>query len=106
MHERLSRGCTLLLIGLFKKVTLADSLAGISDSLLGSAAEGMALSFGESWLAAGAFGLQIYFDFSGYSDMAIGLGLRFGFSLPVNFNAPYVATSIRDFWRRWHITLS
>jgi D-alanyl-lipoteichoic acid acyltransferase DltB (MBOAT superfamily) len=106
MHERLSRGCTLLLIGLFKKVILADNLAAISDSLFGAAAEGTALSFGESWLAAGAFGLQIYFDFSGYSDMALGLGLLFGFSLPVNFNAPYVATSVRDFWRRWHMTLS
>ncbi len=106
MYERASRGCTLLVIGLFKKVILADSLAGISDSLFGRAAEGMALGFAESWLAAGAFGLQIYFDFSGYSDMALGLGLLFGFSLPMNFNAPYVATSISEFWRRWHMTLS
>jgi len=106
MHERLSRGSALLLVGLFKKVMLADSLAAISDSLFGSAAHGLPLTFAESWLAAGSFGLQIYFDFSGYSDMALGLGLLFGFTLPVNFNAPYVATSIRDFWRRWHMTLS
>ena len=59
-----------------------------------------------SWLAAVCFGLQIYFDFSGYSDMAIGLGRMFGFRLPQNFNAPYRSVSIRDFWRRWHMTLS
>lgn len=106
LYERLSRGVTLLVIGLLKKVVLADSLALVADPLFSLAADGTGLTMAEGWTAAGAFGLQIYFDFSGYSDMAIGLGLLFGFGLPVNFNAPYVATSIRDFWRRWHITLS
>ena len=106
VHERLSRGLTLLVIGLVKKALVADSLAAIADPLFAEAAGGRALTFAESWTAAGAFGLQIFFDFSGYSDMAIGLGLMFGFSLPLNFNAPYIATSIRDFWRRWHMTLS
>ena len=106
LHERLSRGLALLIVGLFKKVMLADTLAQISDPVFAAAARGDALGFAEAWLAAAAFGLQIYFDFSGYSDMALGLGLLFGFSLPINFNAPYIATSIRDFWQRWHLTLS
>lgn len=105
-HERLSRGLTLLVIGLVKKAFIADNLALIADPLFAAAARGDALTLAEAWVAAGAFGLQIFFDFSGYSDMAIGLGLMFGFSLPVNFNAPYAAISIRDFWRRWHMTLS
>ncbi|MEE8170622.1 MAG: MBOAT family O-acyltransferase [Phycisphaerae bacterium] len=106
LHERLSRGLTLLVVGLFKKAFLADGLAAIADPLFAAVTKGSVLTFAEAWAAAAAFGLQIYFDFSGYSDMAIGLGLMFGFSLPLNFNAPYVATSIRDFWRRWHMTLS
>ncbi len=103
--ERLSRGFVLFLIGLFKKVVLADQLALIADPLFEKAG-GTALSLAESWAADLAFTLQIYFDFSGYSDMAIGLGLMFGFRLPRNFEAPYRATSIREFWRRWHMTLS
>ena len=106
LHERLSRGLSLFVIGLFKKVALADSLGGIADPLYAGAVDGQSLLLGEAWVAAVAFGLQIYFDFSGYSDMAIGLGLLFGLQLPVNFNAPYIANSIRDFWRRWHMTLS
>lgn len=105
LDERLSRGLTLLAIGLVKKVALADHLAKIVDPLYADASA-RALSFAESWLSAFGFGFQVYFDFSGYSDMAIGLGLIFGLGLPVNFNAPYVAVSIRDFWRRWHMTLS
>jgi D-alanyl-lipoteichoic acid acyltransferase DltB (MBOAT superfamily) len=105
-RERLCRGTTLLLIGLVKKVLIADKLAEIATPLFDSAAAGSVLTFAEAWLAAGAFSLQLYFDFSGYSDMAIGLALLFGFTLPVNFNAPYLATSIREFWRRWHMTLS
>jgi D-alanyl-lipoteichoic acid acyltransferase DltB (MBOAT superfamily) len=104
LYERLSRGFTLLIIGIFKKAVIADELAKISDSLFAAASQG--LTFAEGWLGAVAFALQIYFDFSGYSDMAIGLGLMFGFVLPLNFNAPYRATSIREFWRRWHMTLS
>ncbi len=105
LAERLSRGSTLLVIGLIKKVLIADSFAKLSDQMF-SAANGGGLSTIDAWLGALAFSFQIYFDFSGYSDMAIGLALLFGLTLPVNFNIPYIATSIQDFWRRWHITLS
>lgn len=105
MHERLPRGTTLFTVGLIKKVVFADSLAKIADPLFSAATKGTLL-FVEAWIATIAFTLQIYFDFSGYSDMAIGLALMFGFVLPVNFNIPYRATSIQEFWRRWHITLS
>jgi alginate O-acetyltransferase complex protein AlgI len=105
VFENLSRGFVLFLIGLMKKVLLADSLAMIADPLFAQAASAP-LAFAPAWTAAGAYTLQIYFDFSGYSDMAIGLARMFGLRLPINFNAPYRADSIRDFWRRWHITLS
>lgn len=103
--ERLSRGAVLLLIGLLKKVFIADRLAALADPVFADAAAGKVVSTVDAWLADFAFGLQIYFDFSGYSDMAIGLALMFGFTLPINFNAPYSATSIQEFWRRWHMTL-
>ena len=104
--ERFSRGAVLFLIGLFKKVILADALAEIATPLFTLIAHGKSLTLAEAWVAAGGYTLQLYFDFSGYSDMAIGLGLLFGFMIPINFNAPYRALSVRDFWRRWHITLS
>ena len=103
MWENLSRGFTLFIIGVTKKVAIADTLALSIDPLFGKAT---ALSAAEAWTAAGGYTLQIYFDFSGYSDMALGLALMFGLRLPVNFDAPYRAVSIRDFWRRWHMTLS
>ncbi len=103
--ESLSRGLVLFTIGFAKKVGIADTLALICDPLFARAALGP-LNAAEAWLAAGSYGLQILFDFSGYSDMAIGLGLMFGLRLPFNFAAPYRATSIREFWRRWHMTLS
>ena len=106
LDERLSRGLVLFVLGLVKKILIADGLANVADPLYALAAAGEPLGLADAWAAAGAFGLQIYFDFSGYSDMAIGLGLLFGFTLPINFNAPYRADSIREFWRRWHITLS
>ncbi len=106
LQERLSRGAVLLTIGLIKKLVLADTLARVADPLFGAAEGGADLALGAAWTAAGAFGLQIYFDFSAYSDMAIGIALMFGLVLPINFNAPYIADSIRDFWRRWHMTLS
>ena len=106
LYQRLNMGLVLLILGVFKKTILADGMATIADPLYAAAAAATALNFAKAWTAAGAFGLQIYFDFSGYSDMAIGLALMFGFSLPINFNAPYRACSIRDFWRRWHMTLS
>ena len=105
MWENLSRGFILFLIGVTKKVALADTLAMVADPLFHQAALAP-LAAAQAWLAASAYTLQIYFDFSGYSDMAIGLGLMFGFRLPFNFDAPYTALSVRDFWRRWHMTLS
>ncbi len=106
MWENLARGGVLFTIGLAKKAAIADTVAQVCDPLYVRAAAGAALSLAEAWAAAGTYALQIYFDFSGYSDMAIGLGLMFGFRLPFNFDAPYRAVSMRDFWRRWHMTLS
>ena len=105
MWENLSRGAVLFTIGFAKKVGLADTLALTCDPAFTHAASG-AIGTAEAWTGAAAYALQIFFDFSGYSDMAIGIGLMFGLRLPFNFDAPYRATSIRDFWRRWHITLS
>ncbi len=105
MWENLSRGFILFLIGVTKKVALADTLAMVADPLFHQAALAP-LPAAQAWIAASSYTLQIYFDFSGYSDMAIGLALMFGFRLPFNFNAPYTALSVRDFWRRWHMTLS
>lgn len=90
-------------IGLAKKVFIANVLGAQADEIFGSAA--VDLSAPAAWLGAVAYAGQIYFDFAGYSDMAIGLGRMMGFRFPENFNSPYVATSISDFWRRWHITL-
>jgi alginate O-acetyltransferase complex protein AlgI len=90
--------------GLAKKILIANTVAVTVDKIY--ALPPSELSTGLAWLAALGFTLQIYFDFSGYSDMAIGLALMFGFRFPENFNFPYIATSIRDFWRRWHISLS
>jgi alginate O-acetyltransferase complex protein AlgI len=105
MWENLSRGFVLFLIGIAKKVAIADTVGAIADPLFQKAL-GAPLAAAEAWAACGAYTLQIYFDFSGYSDMAVGLALMFGLRLPLNFNAPYRAVSIRDFWRRWHMTLS
>lgn len=102
----LSLGAMIFVVGLSKKVLIADTLARYADPLYSAAAGGAPLSSLEAWGAAVAYGLQLYFDFSGYADMAIGLGLMFGIHLPANFDRPYAATSIRDFWRRWHMTLS
>ncbi|MCC7045821.1 MAG: MBOAT family protein [Alphaproteobacteria bacterium] len=106
LAERLARGFVLLTLGIGKKVLLADPLARLADPIFQAASEGRAVGLVDGWCAGLAFALQIYFDFSGYSDMAMGLGLLLGLMLPLNFLAPYRATSIRDFWRRWHITLS
>lgn len=102
----LSLGISLFTFGLFKKVVFADSAGKIADSLFGFALTGESLYFFETWLAIFAFSFQIYFDFSGYSDMAVGLGRCFNVKFPQNFNSPYQATSLIDFWRRWHISLS
>lgn len=95
-------GISFFVVGLAKKVILADGVA----FLVGDAFEVSAPGLFSAWSGTLAYAMQIYFDFSGYSDMAVGLGLMLGFRLPQNFNSPYKATSITDFWRRWHITLS
>ncbi len=99
-------GLKLFVIGLFKKVVLADGMAVYATPGFEAVEAGAVLSLIEAWSAALAYTLQLYFDFSGYSDMAIGLGCIFGLRLPLNFNSPYKATSIIEFWRRWHMTLS
>ena len=101
-----SAGASLFVIGLCKKVTIADRLAEMVTPLFNKAATGVAVPTLDAWSAAFGYTLQLYFDFSGYSDMAIGLAWMFGIRLPINFFSPYKATSIIDFWRRWHITLS
>lgn len=102
----LMAGLAWLAIGLVKKVLIADSLAPVAQTVFGMAASGGEPALFTAWSGALAFAFQIYFDFSGYSDMAIGLGLMFGVALPLNFAAPYRASSIIEFWRRWHMTLS
>jgi D-alanyl-lipoteichoic acid acyltransferase DltB (MBOAT superfamily) len=95
-------GLIIFAIGLFKKTCLADSIQPLVAPAFGANYP----SFDQAWIGALAYTFQLYFDFSGYSDMAIGLSLMFGIFLPLNFNSPYKATSIIDFWRRWHMTLS
>lgn len=97
---------TLFFIGLFKKVVIADSFAAPVAHYTSLVAEGGIITFFVAWPVALAFAVQLYFDFSGYTDMAMGVARLFGFRLPQNFNAPYRATGIQDFWRRWHMTLS
>lgn len=104
--ENLSVGMTLFLLGLFKKVVLADSIAVHASPIFQAADSGVVLTLYEAWTGALAYSLQLYFDFSGYSDMAIGLARLFGITLPMNFHSPYKSRSIIDFWRRWHMTLS
>ena len=103
IEPRWRAGVLLFSIGLAKKVLIADRLGNLVDPLLGSGAD---LDLVSGWLALMGYAFQIYFDFSGYSDMAIGLGRLFGIELPQNFDSPYQALSPRDFWRRWHMTLS
>jgi alginate O-acetyltransferase complex protein AlgI len=99
-------GLTIFLLGLAKKVVLADEFARNANAGFNSAASGTDPSLIVAWIAVLAYSLQLYFDFSGYSDMAIGLARMFNLRLPLNFNAPYQATNIIEFWRRWHMTLS
>jgi alginate O-acetyltransferase complex protein AlgI len=106
IYHHIGAGLMLFALGLTKKTLIADRLAKTASTLFDAAADGTVLTFGEGWAASIAYSLQLYFDFSGYSDMAIGIGLMMGITLPINFNAPYRASSIREFWRRWHITLS
>lgn len=102
--DRFCDGTRLFMLGLAQKVLIADSVASIADAAFG--ADATTLGPGAAWLGLAAFSLQIYYDFAGYSNMAIGLGRIFGFELPRNFEHPYSAASFREFWRRWHMTLS
>jgi D-alanyl-lipoteichoic acid acyltransferase DltB (MBOAT superfamily) len=104
--EHIVDGVTIFLLGMAKKVVLADTFGQFADTGFTAAAHGAPLSFFEAWYAAASYALQIYFDFSGYSDMAIGLARMLNVRFPLNFASPYQATDIADFWRRWHITLS
>ena len=106
LWEDWSVGLTLFVFGLSKKVLLADRLAGFASPVFHVARTGADFGMNEAWLGVLAYTLQLYFDFSGYSDMAIGLARLFGIRLPMNFNSPYQAANIADFWRRWHMTLS
>lgn len=105
-YDNFSVGITLFSVGLFKKVVIADQMAAFANPVFEIAETGAVLSFAEAWTGVLAYTFQIYFDFSAYSDMAIGLSRIFGIRLPLNFNSPYKSTSIIEFWRRWHITLS
>jgi D-alanyl-lipoteichoic acid acyltransferase DltB (MBOAT superfamily) len=103
---KIATGVVLFSIGLFKKVIIADNLSLIVKPVFSSADGGVLVNSGQAWAGALAYALQLYFDFSGYSDMAVASALLIGFKIPFNFDSPYRATSIIEFWRRWHMTLS
>ena len=103
LANNIALGLIVFGFGLFKKVVVADSFAPLVDAGFAGA---QGLGFWEAWTAALGYSVQLYYDFSGYSDMAVGLALLFNIRLPFNFDSPYKARSIREFWRRWHITLS
>ena len=104
--DRLIGGLAIFALGLAKKVILADGIAPYADAIFDPTDLGLQPSGAEAWLGALAYTLQLYFDFSGYSDMAIGLSWMFNIRLPFNFDSPYKALNISEFWRRWHMTLS
>ena len=104
--DDVAAGLTLFILGLFKKVMIADEMAVYVAPIFDAARTGVPVSALEAWCGALAYTFQLYFDFSGYSDMAIGLSLLFGVRLPLNFDSPYKAVNIIEFWRRWHMTLS
>jgi alginate O-acetyltransferase complex protein AlgI len=97
-------GLTRLAVGLGKKVLIAGAMGSMADAAFGQRPG--SLDMGTAWLGLVSYSLQLYFDFSGYTDMAVGLGRVFGYRLPENFNYPYASQSVREFWRRWHMTLS
>jgi D-alanyl-lipoteichoic acid acyltransferase DltB (MBOAT superfamily) len=104
--ENISVGLTIFVLGLAKKVLIADQLNEFATPIFNAIAAGGHPMLFEAWIGALAYTLQLYFDFSGYSDMAIGLSLMFNVRLPINFNSPYKSKNIIEFWRRWHMTLS
>ncbi|MDD4977075.1 MAG: MBOAT family protein [Gallionella sp.] len=99
-------GASIFVLGLAKKVLIADNLSGFATPIFDAVAAGGQPMLLESWIGALAYTMQLYFDFSAYSDMAVGISLMFNIRLPVNFNTPYKSTSIIEFWKNWHITLS
>lgn len=99
-------GVVRFIVGLGKKVLLADTMALFASRILTEISGGSSISVSMAWLGAVAYTLQIYYDFSGYSDMAIGLGKMFGFTFMENFNYPYISKSVSEFWRRWHISIA
>ena len=99
-------GLAIFAMGLLKKVIIADYMSPYADAVFNAAARGAAPTSLEAWVAALAYTFQLYFDFSGYSDMAVGLSWMLNIRLPFNFNSPYQALSVSDFWRRWHMSLS
>lgn len=103
---RVTIAVTIFCMGLFKKVVFADTIAPYANEAFAGVAAGGDIGMLTAWVGSIAYTLQLYFDFSGYSDMAIGLGFLFGIKLPLNFNSPLKATSIQDFWRRWHMTMT
>ncbi len=106
-HEKdIAVGLTIFLLGLFEKVVLADRAAAYATPVFSAAGSGHALTMAEAWVGSLAYTFQLFFDFCGYSDMAIGMARIMGVRLPMNFRSPYKSSSIIDFWRRWHITLS
>jgi D-alanyl-lipoteichoic acid acyltransferase DltB (MBOAT superfamily) len=102
-YRNISAGLFLFSVGLFKKVVLADTFASWANAGFNTT---QALNIIEAWATSLSYTFQLYFDFSGYTDMALGVALLFNIRLPINFNSPYQALDIQDFWRRWHITLS
>ncbi len=100
--EKFASGAALFILGFAKKILLADPMGAVANAVFGAEAPGTV----DAWFGLLAYTFQIYFDFAGYSEMAVGLGRMLGFELIRNFNAPYRADSITDFWRRWHISLS
>lgn len=105
-HDQFALGISFFLLGLFKKIVLADNISVYASPVFEAAARGEVITLLEAWGGALSYTLQLYFDFSGYSDMAIGLSWMFGVKLPINFNSPYKALNIIEFWRRWHMSLS
>jgi len=99
-------GVTLFVMGLCKKVAIADTLAQSANPIFNAALRSQSLTFSDAWLGSLAYTFQLYFDFSGYADMSIGIAQLFGLTLPLNFFSPYKSISIVEFWRRWHMTLS
>jgi len=102
-YKNITMGVFIFSVGLFKKVVIADYFSGISDLGFNSLET---LNLFSAWITSLSYTLQLYFDFSGYTDMAIGIALLFNIKIPINFNSPYKALDIQDFWRRWHLTLS